>query len=173
MTQLVTIEELIDRHAALLYRVAYRLAGNPHDAEDLVQQTFMIAQQKQEQLREEQAATAWLCTILKNTFLKRGKNRLPVLPLERIAEPAQSPVVEEQEAVSSETLQAALELLSEEYRVPLVLFYFQELSYKQIADVLEVPIGTVMSRLARGKTQLKQRLNGLGVPANRESGTGR
>lgn len=151
------MNELIEQHAPLLYRYAYRLTGNSHEAEDLTQQTYLLAQQRGHQLRDVQALRGWLLTIARNVFLKSRRHRGRGRSLDDIQEPT---LVEESwnAPVDREQLQQALLELSEEFRSPLVLFYFEDFSYQQIAEHMGVPIGTVMSRLSRAKSFLKQRL---------------
>lgn len=148
-----TIQELIERHHALLYRYAYRLSGSATDAEDLTQQTYLIAHEKLAQLRDASSAKGWLCTILRHAYLKTQAHRPPTQPLDATPDPPQP---NHELDFDQEALQRALGELTEDYRSAVILYYFQELSYKEIADVLEVPVGTVMSRLSRGKTQLKE-----------------
>src|SRR5207253_3457986 len=84
------LADLVDRHYALLYRYAYRLTGSEADAEDLTQQAFLIAQTKLDQLRNEECVKSWLCTIVRNAYLKdiRTKGSLPfTTALEHVAEP--------------------------------------------------------------------------------------
>lgn len=150
-----TIPELIDRHHALLYRYAYRLSGSATDAEDLTQQTYLIAHKNLHQLRDVSSAKSWLCTILRHAYLRIRRNRPAAQPLEPMHEPAQRSVETDYD---EEALQQALCDLPEEYRSAVILYFFQELSYKEIAAVLDVPLGTVMSRLSRGKVQLKELL---------------
>lgn len=152
-----TIEELVREHHALLYRYAYRLTHSAVDAEDLTQQTYLIAYEKLEQLRNPAAAKSWLCTIFQRTFWEHQKKYPAFSSFEQIHEPLQ---IEESTAIDldEERLQNSLDLLPEEYRSAVILFYFQELSYKEIATALDVPIGTVMSRISRGKSLLKELL---------------
>lgn len=150
-----TIPDLIDRHHALLYRYAYRLSGSAVDAEDLTQQTYLIAHQHLDQLREASSAKSWLCTILRHAYLRFQQTRSPLIPLDKTPEPIQPP---SEFDIDEEALQQALGKLTEDYRSAVILYYFQELSYKEIAEVLDVPLGTVMSRLSRGKAQLKELL---------------
>ncbi len=153
--RLPTIDELLQQHQDLLYRYAYRLSGSAEDAEDLTQQTFLIACENLHQLREPSAAKSWLCAILRHAFLKHQKQRPAMLPLDQAAEPMQkadSPLVDE------EAFQRTLGEIPEEFRSAVILYYFHELSYKEIAQALEIPLGTVMSRLSRGKSLLKARL---------------
>lgn len=150
--------ELVRNHYALVYRFAFRLTGSPADAEDLTQQAFLTAQAKLEQLRDPSNAKAWLCAIARNAFLKSRRSANGVVPcsLERVAEPASA--ANSEPDFDSEELQTVLNELPEEFRTTLILFYFDEFSYKEIAEQMQVPIGTVMSRLARGKSQLRHRL---------------
>jgi RNA polymerase sigma-70 factor, ECF subfamily len=154
----VSLSELAHLHYALLYRYAYRLCGSVEEAEDLTQQAFLTAHRRLHQLREPSSAKAWLCAILRNTFLTRAvsKQSLRHIPLHVTAEPAEE--LPPDAAVDSEELQQILLELPEEFRSPLILFYFEEFSYKEIAGQMGVPIGTVMSRLARAKSFLRRRL---------------
>mgnify|MGYP001300132811 CR=1 FL=1 len=153
-----TLPELVNEYYERLYRFAYRLSGSAADAEDLTQQTFLTAQTSLHQLREPEHAKAWMFTILRNTYLKgrRRRKQAEIVSLETTGEPSET--IDEAAQLRLEELQAVLDELPEEYREPLVLFYFQEFSYKEIAELLEVPLGTVMSRLARGKKHLRHRL---------------
>jgi len=150
---------LVDQHYEMLYRFAYRLSGSAALAADLTQETFCTAQQKLSQLRDGNRARAWLCAILRHHYLhwRRRERVITTSSLESIAaEPEQgAPTVATHD---SERLQQILADLPESYRTPLILFYFEEFSYRQIAEQMEVPIGTVMSRLARAKAYLRSRL---------------
>jgi RNA polymerase sigma-70 factor (ECF subfamily) len=150
--------DLIRDHYALVYRYAYRLSGSAADAEDLTQQTFLTAQLKLEQLRCAENAKAWLCTIVRNGYLKncRAGNGAALCSLENIAELAEARP--ENACVDQDELQKTLNELPEEFRTPLFLYNFEEFSYKDIAEQVGVPIGTVMSRLARAKSHLRRRL---------------
>lgn len=153
-----TIAELVEQHYALLYRYAYRLTGSEADAEDLTQQAFLTAQSKWDQLRDESRARSWLFTIIRNAYLKQL--RAPVcLSSCTLDELSESPEPGDSIDFDGEQLQSVLNDLPEEYRSPIVLFYFQEFSYKEIAEQMQVPLGTVMSRLARAKAYLRQRLS--------------
>jgi RNA polymerase sigma-70 factor (ECF subfamily) len=155
-TRLPTTDELIEQHSALLYRYAYRLSGNASDAEDLVQQTYMLVHQRLHQLRDTKAARGWLVSIVRNVFLKSLRNLHVGRSLDDIDEPQVEGTPET--PVHLERLQEALLELSEEFRSPLVLYYFEDFSYQEIATQMGVPIGTVMSRISRGKAYLRKRL---------------
>ena len=152
------VESLVDEHYEALYRYAYRLSGTTADAEDLVQEAFCRAQEKLGQLRELERAKAWLFSILRNTYLHRLRlgqcsRTVPLNDLRDVAEPPENlPEIEPQK------LQEALSELPEIFRTPVIMFYFEEFSYRDIAEQMEVPLGTVMSRLARAKSYLRSRL---------------
>ena len=151
------VAALVEAHYAALYRYAYRLAGSSADAEDLTQQAFLTAQQKLDQLRDGENAKAWLFAVVRNAYLKSRRGPASSLvPLGNVAEPAD--LAEPPTELTGEEVSRALADLPEDFRIPLVLFYFEELSYRDIAASLDLPIGTVMSRLSRGKSHLRQRL---------------
>ena len=152
------VEELVRQHYELLYRFAYRLSGSAADAEDLVQQAFLTAQTKLDQLRETDKARSWLLTIVRNSFLK-GKRRPDFAAFESFDHLADVNLDGELDGpIDREEIQAVLNEMPEEFRTPLILFYFQEQSYKEVAEQMETPIGTVMSRLSRAKSFLRSRL---------------
>ncbi len=163
--------DLVDAHYQGLYRFAISLARDASLAADLVQETFCIWAAKNEQLRDRSKAKTWLYTTLHREFLsqRRRSSRFSDEPLdENAAERATPP---EEDADRQIDGQRAIELLSqldEAYRAPIALFYLQQHSYKEIAVILEIPIGTVMSRLSRGKEILKRRMMSepLSAPKN-------
>ncbi|MGE3803717.1 MAG: RNA polymerase sigma factor [Gemmataceae bacterium] len=154
-----SVHRLVDEHYAALYRYAYRLAGSASDAEDLTQEAFCQAHRKREQLRDPARAKAWLFSILRNCYLHRlrAEKHLSFVSLEGQAEPAES-AAQHLPDIDPEQLQSALAELPEVYRTPVILFYFEDFSYRDIAEHMEVPLGTVMSRLARAKAFLRSRL---------------
>ncbi len=155
----LNIQRLIDDHLDAVYRYAYRLTGSVHDAEDLTQQVFLLAQQWLDQLREVDRARGWLFTILRNAFLKMVKQTQPDLATSVGVNLEAVPAEEENgQAVDTAELQAAIDELPAEFRVVVTMFYFEECSYREIAEKLDLPIGTVMSRLARAKGHLRAKL---------------
>ena len=152
------LAQLVQQHYAALYRYAFRLSGRTADAEDLVQQSFLTAHQKIDQLRDPQNGKAWLFTIARNAYLKslRGNAGTKLVSLEQAPEPGEE--CPQDIRLDNEQLQSVLNEIEEEFRTPLILFYFEQFSYKEIAEQMDVPIGTVMSRLARGKAHLRQKL---------------
>lgn len=160
--------QLVDAHYAPLYRFALSLTRNSSDACDLTQQTFFIWATKGEQLRDGSKAKSWLFTTLYREFLRARRRAGHTTALEDLppteADPA-APEVDVLAGLDAGLVIGALQELDEVYRVPLTLFYLEDHSYRDIADLLEVPIGTVMSRLSRGKAQLR------GVLARKEAGS--
>jgi RNA polymerase sigma-70 factor, ECF subfamily len=154
-----TVERLVDEHYAALYRYAYRLSGSAADADDLTQEAFCKAQLNFSQLRDPSRARPWLFSILRNAYLHRvrAERQGRCVPLEgagELAEAAPEPLPD----IDPERLQRALNDLPETFRTPIILYYFEDFSYRDIAEQMELPIGTVMSRLARAKAHLRGRL---------------
>ena len=154
-------EELVDAHYQALYRFAMSLARDSATACDLVQETFCIWASKGDQLRDRSKAKTWLFTTLHREFLslRRRSSKFSDEPLD--AETAEAIHSPEEDADRQLDGQRALELLAgldETYRAPVALFYLQQHSYKDIAEILDVPIGTVMSRLSRGKELLRRKM---------------
>src|SRR5205823_5109385 len=144
------------------YRYAYRLSGAAADAEDLTQEAFCKAQAQLGSLRDPDRAKPWLFAILRNAYLHRARSDRAhkQVPLDAVGElPGDCPP--EVPEVGTEELQRALNDLPEGFRTPVILFYFEDMSYRDIAEQMDLPIGTVMSRLARAKAHLRDRL----VPA--------
>ena len=163
-----TVQRLVDDHYVALYRYAYRLSGSSADAEDLTQDAFCKAQLSLVQLRDPERAKPWLFSILRNAYLHRVRSRkqeacVSLEGLGDLAEASPEPLPE----VDPEQLQQALNDLSEVFRTPIILYYFEDFSYRDIAEQMDLPLGTVMSRLARAKIFLRSRLLARGtVPVN-------
>ena len=153
------IERLVAEHHAALYRYAYRLAGSPADAEDLTQQTFLAAHRKLAQLRSAEAGRGWLFSILRNCYLKTQRKRTPLsaasVDLDVNGLPDTRPT---ETSIDREQLQAAIDELPDEFKLVVLMFYFESRSYREIAETLDMPVGTVMSRLSRAKGHLRRRL---------------
>ncbi len=152
--------EFVEAYYQPAYRFAFSLSGNHADACDITQQAFYLAHLRSGQLRNTGKRKQWLFTILHREFLRTVRRAAahPQTTLE-LAEPALPLItVDHAAALDGKTVVGVLQTLEEHFRLPLVLFYLDQLSYKEIAAVLEIPIGTVMSRLARGKELLRQQL---------------
>ena len=153
--------QLVDSHYAGLYRFALSLAKNSTDAGDLVQQTFFIWATKGHGLREMAKAKSWLFTTLYREFLRGRRRESRATSLEDLPPGEADVAAEEVDRVArldAASVVAALQEVDDVFRAPLTLFYLQDLSYNEIAETLDVPIGTVMSRLSRGKAQLRAAL---------------
>lgn len=152
--------KLVEAHYRSLYRFAYSLSRNEADASDLVQQTFTTYAEKSDALRDPSKAKSWLFTTLYREFLRQKKRSERITLQEHESLEQQAPVQysADDDRIDAKVAVAALETLDEIHRLPLTLFYLQSLSYKEIAAVLDIPIGTVMSRICRGKTILKDTL---------------
>jgi RNA polymerase sigma-70 factor (ECF subfamily) len=150
--------QLVDAHYAPLYRFALSLARNGSDAGDLVQQTFFIWATKGHGLRELSKAKSWLFTTLYREFLRGRRRDQKSSFLEDLPPGEKDPAAEDVDRVAkidAAAVMVALQTVDEAFRAPLTLFYIEDMSYQEIAEALEVPIGTVMSRLSRGKSQLR------------------
>jgi RNA polymerase sigma-70 factor (ECF subfamily) len=153
--------QLVDAHYASLYRFALSLARNTADAGDLVQQTFFIWATKGHGLREVTKAKSWLFTTLYREFLRGRRRDARATSLEDLPPGVADVAAEDVDRVArldAAEVVTALQTVDEIFRAPLTLFYLEDLSYQEIAETLDVPIGTVMSRLSRGKAQLRAAL---------------
>ena len=162
-------EQLLLEHQKNVYNLCYRMAGNPDDAMDLSQETFLRAWCCLDQYQFASAFSTWLYRLCSNIcidFLRR-RRRQQTVPLtfedadgeeQTYAVPDAQPLPEEQVELklTRETLQAAMAQLLPEHRAVLQLRVVNEMSYEQIADVLDIQIGTVKSRLSRARNQLKK-----------------
>jgi RNA polymerase sigma-70 factor (ECF subfamily) len=154
-----------------LYNTAYRMTRNAEDAEDLVQEAYLKAYKYYEKFQEGTNFKAWLFKILKNTFINNYRKKQlqpPQSDFAEIEDAFESRVSEEAgrqikspeevllEDVLDEDVQRALNDLPPDYRMAVILADLEGFSYKEIAEILEVPVGTVMSRLYRGRKQLEE-----------------
>jgi RNA polymerase sigma-70 factor (ECF subfamily) len=166
------VEQLVEEHYAALYRYAYRLTGSEADAQDLTQETFCQAQLKLYQMRDPNRAKAWLFSILRNAYLHRARAQRNhhAVPLDCVGELPEDRLPEPLPEVDREQLQQALGELPETFRTPIILYYFEGFSYRDIAEQMELPMGTVMSRLARAKAHLRARLFAAMAASARNNG---
>jgi RNA polymerase sigma-70 factor (ECF subfamily) len=153
-------------HLDSLYGTALRLTRNEADAQDLVQDSYVKAFRSAKQFIPGTNLKAWLFTILHNTFrnLRRDSGRDPVevdseqVELSAGADPAASPEEQLLRTAMGPDLQAALDALPEAFREAVWLRDVEEFPYAEIAEMLGIPIGTVMSRISRGRRMLYERL---------------
>lgn len=156
--------------AGQLYGAALRLTRNPADAEDVVQQALLRAYQGFDQFESGTNLKAWLFKILTNTFISsyRKQQRQPKTVsadaheefslYDRLVEAHVTPEAAILDRVPAEEVKAALESLPEQFRTAVLLADVEEFSYQEVADIMDVPIGTVMSRLHRGRKALQKAL---------------
>jgi RNA polymerase sigma-70 factor (ECF subfamily) len=157
-------------HVDALYGAAYRLTRNPRDAEDLVQDALLRAYRFWDSFEQDSNCKAWLLRIVTNTFIneyQRKKRSREVLDAATAEQDATDGVLVHADATVqrnpertlldrsvSDDVQRALEALPDDFRTAVVLCDVQGLSYKEIADIMQTPVGTVMSRLFRGRKLL-------------------
>jgi len=158
-------EEIVLQHYEPLYRFAFSLARTESDAGDLTQHTFYVWATKGHQLRDRSKVKAWLFTTLHRAFLesRRRQARFPHQSLDEIALddlPKTSPASADNFDCSE--VRAALAQVDEIFQAAVSLFYLEDYSYREISQILEVPIGTVKSRLSRGIMQLREVLGSSG-----------
>jgi RNA polymerase sigma-70 factor (ECF subfamily) len=154
--------ELVDRHAAGLYRLACALIGDSSDAEDVMQETFLGAFQRMGSFEGRSSVKTWLVSILNRQAFRHHRRRLrrPALRLQEIArEPVADPDAPAERAPETRLdVSDAMARLSPEYRQVMVLREVEGMSYAEISQALGVPIGTVESRLFRARQELKSYL---------------
>ncbi|HLI02097.1 MAG TPA: sigma-70 family RNA polymerase sigma factor [Acidimicrobiales bacterium] len=180
MADQATFSEQALQYMGSLYTAALRMTRNPADAEDLVQETYLKAYRAFGGFKEGTNLKAWLYKILTNTFINsyRSRKRRPEQTdldevedlylyrrlggLEAVAA-SRSAEEEVLEHFTDTDVKAAIEALPEQFRMAVLLADVEGFSYKEIAEILDIPIGTVMSRLHRGRKQLQKVLHDLGV----------
>lgn len=158
-------EQLMNRHAPFVYNLALRTVRDPQEAEDMAQETFIRAWRTLPHFRQEARFTTWLYRIAVNLCY----NRLPGLKAELAAlDPAEATDLQDERppvedvVVTAETqrrIHAALEALPESYRLLLTLRHLQNMSYAEIAEAMQMPLGTVKTGIFRGRALLREALN--------------
>jgi RNA polymerase sigma factor (sigma-70 family) len=156
MTGPLDFENLVDLHYTGLYRFALSLTRNEGEAGDLTQQTFYIWAAKGHQLQDRTKVKSWLYTTLHREFLsaQRRHGRFPHYELNEVSSelPNIDPTLVDH--LDSQSLLTCLAQMEPLFRAPVALFYLEDYSYKEIAGILDIPLGTVKSRIARGLGQL-------------------
>ncbi|MFP4281464.1 MAG: RNA polymerase sigma factor [Opitutales bacterium] len=136
-----------------LYRFALSLCRDPDDAQDLTQTTFQKLLKHGEGIRESGKLKSWLFSVLRREYIDqyRRDQRHPRVSLEVVADPLPEPAGPSKpgDGADADAMMDLLAHLEDRFREPLVLFYVESLAYREIADILDIPIGTVMSRLRR------------------------
>src|SRR5258706_7584153 len=147
----IDLEAIVSEYYAALYRFGLALAKNESEAADLTQETFLILAKHQQQIREPERIKPWLFTRLRREFLRKIRIHTAHPELEFQPEEHGIPAMEPDalRSIDARTALAALEKVEQSYRSAVELFCLADLSYKEIAATLGVPIGPVMSRLSR------------------------
>jgi len=158
MPDKLDFESLVSRYYSSLYQFAFSLTRTDTDASDLTQQTFYVWATKGHQLRDVSKVKTWLFTTLHREFLEkqRRQSRFPHFELNQIDGELPNISPEMVNQLDSRTVLQALARVDASYQPTLALFYLEDHSYKEIAEILEIPLGTVKSRLSRGIAQLQQ-----------------
>lgn len=158
--ELSAFEHLVERHRGIVFRVAMRIVG-PHDAEDVSQDAFLRAFHRLEQFRGTASFRTWLLQITQNTALntltrrrRRPTEMVDDSPEAADHDPVRQPVTELERQERQQRLELKLRTLRPEYRSLLVLRDLEGLSYNEISDVLEMPLGSVKGRLHRARDEL-------------------
>src|SRR6266481_1648225 len=156
----VDYEQAVSSFYEPLYGFAYGLSGNENDACELTQETFARLIAKSGQVRDESKVKSWLFTTLYRVFLgwKNRERRLPHFEISSVEHELPSIAAELVDTMEHDAVREASFKIDERYRVPLMLYYLEEHSYEEIAKLLEIPIGTVMSRLSRAKALMRESL---------------
>ena len=151
------ITSVVDSLYSCLYQFAVGLTKSEPDALDLVQHTFLTFGQRLDQIRDFSKIKSWLFTTLRRHFLLkiRRYKKYPEVQFLPDAHDFQTEDPKIWRSLDARSVREALLQVDEKYRVALELFYLRDLSYREIVDALGIPTGTVMSRLSRGKVQLK------------------
>lgn len=159
-----TWEEIVEQHSARVYRLAYRLTGNAHDAEDLTHDVFVRVFRSLHTYRPG-TFEGWLHRITTNVFLDkmRRKQRIRFDALSdeasaRLAAPGAGPEQQVHDGMFEDDIQRALDALPPDFRAAVVLCDIEGLSYEEIAATLDIKLGTVRSRIHRGRAQLREAL---------------
>ena len=156
----LSTDSLVERFYESLYHFALSLARNEAMAADLTQETYYLWAAKGHQLRDASKVKSWLFTTLYREFLQhqRHSTRFPHHETGEVEHELPNVLPTVVNVMDGAAVMQAMQRVDEHYRVPLAMFYLEDFSYKDIAEALDVPVGTVMSRLSRGKAQLRRLL---------------
>jgi len=158
MNPIDPFEAIVDEHYQALYRFALSLTRAESDACDLTQHTFYVWATKGHQLRDVSKVKTWLFTTLHRAFLetRRKQIQFPHDNVEEVSDQLEAVLPEFAHHADWSQVLLALARVDEVYQAAVALFYLEDYSYKDIAEILEVPIGTIKSRIARGIEQLRR-----------------
>lgn len=167
-------DEYLTPHIMVLYKIAFHLAGNRDDAEDMVQDVYVKARESFHTLKDYGKCKSWLCSILYRHFIDDYRRRRRFaeseaweVDIESLPDTMSQEEAEWPEHFSTNDISKALDLLDPRFRLPLVAHFLSGQSYQEIADSLDIPIGTVMSRIHRAKTAMRKEMKKLAQPSLR------
>lgn len=166
------LERLLDRHAQRVYALCRRVLSNPDDALDATQEALIAIARGITRFDGRSAFTTWMYRVATNAALDEGRrsSRRPI-PTETLAEPVASGSSVDERVATGIDVEAALATVPEEFRTAIVLRDACDLDYSEIAEILGVPIGTVRSRISRGRKALAAALGNLHPPRERPTST--
>jgi RNA polymerase sigma-70 factor, ECF subfamily len=161
-----TFEEIVNANYESLYRFALSLTQREEEARDRTQEAFAQLARKSSQVQDKAKIKSWLFTTLYRAFLdsRRWHTRHPHVEMEAVDYEMPVSLPNGPDRIDAATAREALMQVDEVFRAPLVLFYLEDHSYREIAEILGIPAGTVMSRISRGRAMLRQLLEDK--PAN-------
>jgi RNA polymerase sigma-70 factor (ECF subfamily) len=156
---LAEFNRLVTDHGAAMYRLAYRMVGDRHEAEDLVQEAYRSAWKSRDLFRPDAGERAWLASILRRRAVDYWRRPKPPKPLGKeegieVSFPADDPLRDE----LTDEMQQALGRLPEELKETLLLVVVAELTHQEAANLLDIPLGTVLSRVSRARNRLREYL---------------
>ena len=156
---LAEFNRMVAEHGPVLYRMAYRMVGDQHEAEDLVQEAFRSAWRSRRLFRPGNGERAWLASILRRRVVDHWRRPRPPTVLAgdqniEVGRPGDDPLRDE----FSDEMQRALEKIPRDLRETLLLVVVAELTHQEAADLLGIPLGTVLSRVSRARRQLREHL---------------
>ena len=157
MSQETVFEKLVDLYYPSLYRFAFSLTHHESEACDLTQQTFLIWARKGHQVRDDSKVKSWLFTTLHREYLQKHRRRVRFPEVQVEGAEAELPEIPpiSAERLDRHNILAALAQLDHHFQSAVALFYLEDHSYPEIAEILQVPLGTVKSRISRGIAQLQ------------------
>jgi len=165
-------EQLLEKRRKHLYRLAYSWCHDMELANDLTQETLLKALKKYKQLKKENALNSWLFTILNNCWRDHCRRHKVTVEFDETDLPVEDSSIDENERMSIIIhVRKAVSKLSIDQCQIITLIDLEEMTYNEVANILDIPVGTVMSRLSRARRQLKDRLKKLHVDIDTNSST--
>ena len=150
--------DLVTEHGPALYRMAYRLVGDRHEAEDVVQETFRSAWSSRDRYEPGRGDRAWLASMLRRRVVDRWRKKSKLAIVSNESPEAEAPAADPLANEYSDEMQHALQALPDHLRETLLLVVVGELTHQEVANLLNIPLGTVLSRVSRARDRLREHL---------------